>query len=90
MTRIENLPHSVPVGLLGLRVLEDIEASDSDAFCSQHVRDFHIHMPMQPCPELVAMSDGSLRKLFITIHVSTMSSQRVEIYFRDTKLTHLP
>jgi hypothetical protein len=59
------LPHGVPARPLGLRVLEYIEASYSDGFCSEQMRDFHIEMPMQPRPILVTMSDWRLRELVI-------------------------
>ena len=75
------LPHGVPAGPLGLRVLEDIETLYSDAFCLEQVCSFHIHMPMQPCPKFVTVSDGSLWKLFNIVLFSTISFLGIHLMF---------
>ena len=48
--------------MLGLSVLEYIEAADIDALRSQQVSEVDIHVPMQPCPEPLAVTDWRIRK----------------------------
>jgi hypothetical protein len=75
--RIEDIPavvhhpHDVPIRLLGLGVLEHVEAAHRDVFRLQKVGGLDIDVPVQPCSEFVTVANGRLRMQYSQVSPSS-------------------